>query len=466
VRRLVPLIIAAALVLVLAVPAQAAKTEIGVADDRILIPGGAAADRVVAEWAANGVDTVRIFAHWGRIAPPRKPAGFRAADPNDPHYQWFYVDGAVERVRAAGMAVTLTVTGPGPSWTSADPDRRQGQFKPRASAFGAFAAAVAKRYGSRVDRYILWNEPNISAWLSPQARCSRGTCTPVSPHLYRSLVRAAYPRIESVDPVAQIVIGALSPRGQRLRASNTVMRPLLFLRRFGCRSDAWTRLRTAECRTFKPATGDGFSIHPYSGRTAPERPHPNADDVGLAQIHNLTATLDRLQRAKAVRSTTRRLGIYVDEYGYQTRPPDQIAGIKPSQQDAWLQRAAYMAWRSARIKLFTQYLWRDEPRGRDGSFSGWQSGLRFNGGRAKPSLAHFDTPFALDAARNRLWGQVRPGGAHTVTIERKLKNGGWITFAVVGTDSRGYFTLTRPLTRGASYRYRSDDGRVSATLRR
>jgi Cellulase (glycosyl hydrolase family 5) len=452
------------LLLALAAPAHAASPEIGIADDRILMSGGPTADRAVAEWRDMGVDTVRIFALWSQIAPASKPGGFRSADPNDPHYRWFYVDDAIERVRAAGMSVTLTVTGPGPAWTSSAPRRGQGQWKPRPSAYAAFAAAVAKRYASRVDRYILWNEPNIWVWLSPQARCRRGRCTPMAPHLYRRLVRAAYPAIADNDPVSEIVIGALSPRGQRLRNTRTVMRPLLFLRRLGCRTDAWQRMTTGECRGFKPATGDGFAIHPYSGRLAPELRHPNADDVGLAQIRTLSATLDRLQRARALRATTRRFQIFIDEYGYQTSPPDRIAGVKPQTQDAWLQRAAYLAFRTPRIRLFTQYLWRDEPRSPDGSFSGWQSGLRFVGGRPKPSLAHFDTPFVLDARNRRLWGQVRPGGAHTVTVERKPKTGVWSTFAVTRTNARGYWTLRRPLTQGASYRYRAD-GRVSATLR-
>ena len=89
-------------------------------------------------------------------------------------------------------------------------------------------------------------------WLYPQSRCSRGRCTPVSPHLYRGLVRAAYPAVRDADPGAKIVIGVLSPRGQRLRAGDTVMRPLVFLRAFGCRSDRWTRLRTSECRKLPP----------------------------------------------------------------------------------------------------------------------------------------------------------------------------------------------------------------------
>jgi hypothetical protein len=461
-RRLAPLLVL--VILAAAAPAHAASGEIGIADDRILMPGGPVADRAVAEWAANGVDTVRIFAQWSRIAPARKPRRFDPDNPADPHYQWFYLDNAIARVRQAGMSVTLTVTGPGPVWTSARPGLRRPAYRPRPAAFAAFAEAVARRYAASVDRYLLWNEPNIHAWLAPQARCTRSGCTPVAPHLYRSLVRAAYPAIAEHDPVAQIVIGVLSPRGQRLRNANTVMRPLLFLRRFGCRSDAWRRMTSGDCRRFRPATGDGFAIHPYSGRIAPERPHPNGDDVGLAQISNLTATLDRLQRLGAIRSTTPRLGIYIDEYGYQTSPPDRIAGVRLRTQDTWLQRAAYLAWRHSRIRLFTQYLWRDEPRTRGRSFSGWQSGLRYTGGRAKPSLAHFDTPFALDVARSRLWGQVRPGGAHTVTVERKARGRSWGRLAIATTDSRGYWTLQRRLSSSLSYRFRSDDGRVSATL--
>ena len=462
-RRLTPFL-ALVLLVVLAGPAQAAKTEIGVADDRILMPGGPAADRAVAEWRANGVDTVRIFALWSRIAPVQKPKGFRPGDANNPYYVWTVLDQAVDRVLGAGMRVTLTVTGPGPAWSSAKPGRRQGAYKPKPAEYAAFAQAVARRYAAKVDRYILWNEPNISVWLAPQARCSRGVCTPVSPHLYRNLVRAAYPRIVASDPAAEIIIGGLSPRGQRLRTPTTVMRPLLFLRRFACRSDSYARLTTGECRGFKPATGDGFSIHPYSGRSAPEHKHPNADDVSLAQIGKLTSTLDRLKRLKALRSA-RRMGVFVDEYGYQTRPPDPIAGISPSKQDAYLQRAAYVAWQTGRVRLFTQYLWRDEPRAKDGAFSGWQSGLRYAGGRAKPSLAHFDTPFVIDARRSRLWGQIRPGGAHTVAVERRTPLGPWAPLATVQTDGRGYWTLRTTLAKGTKYRF-SADGMVSATLRR
>ncbi len=462
--RLVPALLAL-LILLPVQTAHAASTEVGIADDRILMAGGPAADLAVAEWRAMGVDTVRMFALWSRIAPATRPAGFDGADPASRGYSWAGLDAAVARVRAAGMRVTLTITGPGPLWSSSSPSRRRPAYKPRPSSYAAFATAVARRYGADVNRYLLWNEPNIAGWLAPQARCARRRCTPVSPHLYRGLVRAAYPAVRRADPGAKVVIGVLSPRGQRLQRADTVMRPLVFLRAFGCRSDRWKRLRIKECRGFRRATGDGFAIHPYSSLSAPERGHPNADDVSLAQVGNLAATLDRLQRARAIRSTTRRFGIYIDEYGYQTNPPDRLAGIGARRQDSYLQRAAYVAWRNPRVRLFTQYLWRDEPRSSDGSYGGWQSGLRYVGGRAKPALSHFDTPFVLDASRNRLWGQVRPGGAHKVTVQRRTAGRAWRRLAVVRTDRRGYWKLKRRLVRGTSYRFRAS-GATSATLRR
>jgi len=463
-KRLLPLLISL-LALVPAATASAKSTEVGITDDRILIAGGERADKAVAEWKKLGIDNVRIFAHWSKIAPKTRPAGFNGADPGSPGYLWAYVDAAVARVRAAGMTVTLTITGPGPLWSSSQPKKRKPAYKPRPGAYRAFATAVARRYGAQVDRYILWNEPNIYTWLAPQASCKHRHCTPVAPHLYRSLVRAAYPAVKAADPGAQVIIGALSPRGQRLRRANTVMRPLLFLRRLGCRNDRFLRMRGGACKGFKTVTGDGFAIHPYSGRLPPQRSHPNRDDVALASVSRLTRTLDRLQAVAALKPTTRRFGVYVDEYAYQTNPPDRVGGVAMFKQDRWLQRAAYIAWRNPRIRLFTQYLWRDEPRSRRG-YGGWQSGLRTASGRGKPSLTHFDTPFELDTARNRLWGQVRPGGRHTVTVQhRPHKSGGWRTLATVSTDARGYWSIVRHLRPGTAYRFKSG-GATSSTLRR
>ena len=344
---------ALAAVLILAAPAHAAGPELGIADDRILLAGGPLADEAVAEWADMGIEQVRILALWSRIAPNHAEGA----------YDWTSLDHAVDRVVAAGMEPMLNVTGPGPLWVSRRSERGEPRYDPDPALYGEFARAVAERYGDRVDRYILWNEPNLAGWLMPQASCVGKRCSSVAPHLYRSLVRGAYPLVHDADPGAEVLIGALAPRGDELSRENANHRPLAFLRAFGCVDARFKQLTTGRCRGFKPATADGFAFHPHGVLTSPETPFPNPDDVALASLSRLTSTLDRLQRGGRMKATTRRFNLFIDEFGYQTNPPDKLAGVSPTQQDQWLQRAAYLAWRNPRVKLFSQYLWRDEPRG-------------------------------------------------------------------------------------------------------
>ena len=380
-------------------------------------------------------------------------------------------DEAIGRVRRAGMKVMLTVSGPGPVWTSRSPGRGNPRYKPDPAEYADFATAVARRYGADVDRYILWNEPNLPSWLQPQATwCAHRRCTPVAPHLYRGLVRAAYPAIEAADPGAEVLIGALSSRGARHEvARNSTLRPLVFLRALGCVFDELRRACAAgDCKGFKPATCGRLRVPPRTGTlTSPDRAYRNRDDVNLASLPRLESALDRLQRGGRLRATTRRFNLFLDEYGYQTGPPDRTAGVALATQDRWLQRAAYRAWRDPRVRLLAQYQWYDEPLRQAGSaFAGWQSGLRFLSGRAKPALAHFDTPMQVDAARSRLWGQARPGDAQTVTVERRSRGAKRYTvMARLRTDARGYWTLKRRLTKGARYRFRTGVA-TSASFRR
>jgi hypothetical protein len=325
---------------------------------------------------------------------------------------------------------------------------------------------VAARYADQVDRYILWNEPNLGGWLRPQAACFGKACNSVAPHLYRDLVNAAYPAIHAADSKAQVLIGAMSSRGSSLTTENSNHRPLAFLRALGCVDAKFKKLTTGRCRNFKPAQADGFAFHPHGVLAAPETVFPNSDDVSIASLSRLTSVLDKLSNAKRLKGSKRKLDLYLDEFGYQTNPPDKFTGITLSQQDQWLQRAAYQAWRNKRVKLFAQYLWLDEPRSINNANGGWQSGVRFHDGRAKPSLKHFAMPFALDASRGRLWGQVRTRETRTVTVERRLAGSSkWKKLGTRRTDAQGYWSWTTRLTVGASYRFRAA-GATSATFKR
>ncbi len=453
------LAVAVALLAVLAGPASAwasAAGETGIEDERLLFSDPAEAQAAVSDWAQLGVDIVRIHARWGAIARGggrlTRPPGFHGADPDEPGYQWGALDNAIGLVRSAGMRVMLTVTGPGPLWTSRRPRRHNPLYDPNPVEFGRFARAVARRYEAAVERYLIWNEPNQPGWLQPQNACVRRVCTHVSPHLYRGLVREAERAIHAVDPGAEVVIGELAPIGNPPHTDRTPVAPLPFLRALACVDVSYHAIHGGRCRDFHPAGGDSFGYHPHPVQLAPDQPNPDRDDAQLADLGRLFGVLDKLTARGRLRSLRGgRLGVHLTEFGYQTSPPDHAIGIPVALQNRYLQQAAYIAWRSARIRGLTFYQWEDEPVHYTGpgtkAYAGWQSGLRYVNGRPKPAFSTFADPFVMDLPRGRrtarLWGQIRPGGAHQVTLLRRAPGEPDFTpFAALDTDADGYFSRT------------------------
>ncbi len=471
-RRLLPALAAAALLHPAAAHASGAMTT-GIADDRALLqePSDERAAATAAAWAALGIDDVRIFAEWDRIAPApadaTAPEGFDARDPASPLYDFGALDRAVRLVTEAGMRPVLSVTGPGPLWASAAPSRGQARYKPRPDLFGQFAAAVAARYGQAVDRYVIWNEPNLPLWLQPQNTCSGRRCTPYAPHLYRRLVRAAYPEIHAADAGATVLAGALAPRGDRPASANARTKPLAFIRSMACVDGRFRRDRRGGCAGFQPLTADGIAYHPHATTFAPTVPRADLDEASIGDLPRLERTLDAAQRAGGLREPTgAHFGLWLTEWGYQTRPPDPLQGVTLPQQSRWLQVGARLAWRDPRVRMLVQYEWRDEPLGRGNvavRYSGWQSGLRFADDRPKPALASFPNPFDVSVSRRTatLWGQVRPGASHVVTVQRRRPGTTrWITLRTLSTNAGGYWSLRRVLATPQQFRFlwQPDDG--------
>jgi hypothetical protein len=459
-----------ALAVALLVPAAAhasSSMETGIADDAALLnePNDARAAAAVAAWAALGIDDVRIFVQWQAIAPGvsevKAPAGFNSADPDSPGYNWSQVDRAVNLVSAAGMRPMLVVTGPGPLWASQVPARHNVRYKPRPDLFGQFARAVALRYAAAVDRYILWNEPNLPLWLQPQNTCTGAHCTPYAPHLYRQLVRAAYPALKTVDPSATVLFGALAPRGERPVKQNTKTRPLAFIRALGCVKVTLKRDRSGPCKTFKPLTADGLAYHPHAVFRAPDDPQPNLDEASLGDTPRLERTLDLTQRAGGLKKAGGgKFPLYFTEWGYETQPPDTLRGVSLPRQSRWLQQGAYIGYKDPRVKLLTQYEWRDEPLRVTGTskYASWQSGLRFANDKAKPSLKSFANPFFIAQRPRsrvaRLWGQVRPGETHRVTVQRRKRGATrWTKVKTLSTNGAGYWKLTQTVNTTTDYRF-------------
>ncbi len=458
------LILAIATLALTASPALAAKSmEIGVADDRLLLGTSESAAAAIADWQAAGVDSVRVVARWGAYAPDPEartpPAGFDGSDHTDPRYDWSALDRGIGMAHGAGLKVMVTVTGWGPVWGSEFPVKDNPRFKPSPERFAAFARAVATRYGGMVDRYLIWNEPNTTLWFQPQSQCVGDRCAPYSPHHYRRIVRAADPAIRAADAGADILVGALAPRGTSGTKPNGALRPLLFMREYGCVSKSFKKVRSSFCRGFKPAGADAFAYHPHGLKLAPDQPDRVADQAHLADLSQVTSTLDRVVKAGGIRARgTKRLPLFLDEYAYQTKPPDRTLGVSATDQARYLAQSAYLAWKHPRVRNLTWYVWEDEPENANGG--GWQSGVKYFGGDRKRSFGVFASPFWAERARKgvaRVWGQVRPGGGTTVTLERKA-GGAWKQVATVGTDGRGAFRRDVRIGSKTTFRFTWDGG--------
>lgn len=448
----------------LASPATAASSmAVSLADDGVLNGAHGDPEPIVGAWKRAGVDDVRLFAQWSHIAPDtnavRPPKGFD--DTAEGAYDFRALDRKIDLVRAHGMSVTLTVTGPGPVWGSKEPARRNPRWKPDPRRFGRFATAVTKHVAARVDRYVVWNEPNVATWLQPQFRCTGADrCVSYAPHLYRELAAEGYAAIRRHDPSATIAIGATSSKGDRYSTRvNATTQPLTFLREMACVTSRYTRRKGGYCRGFKAARGNVLAYHPHSNTLTPGQRSPSRNDARMGDLSRLTTVLDKLTRARrisAVGVKRKRLPLWLDEYAYETNPPDHRLGISLAKQSTWSQWGWWTAARNPRVKLLTHYEWRDEAIAEDDELAhGWQSGLYFVDGRAKPLAQAFPNPiFGWRTSRSAaVWGQVRPGrGRVRVQLQRR-SGGAWRPYKTVTTNSYGAFEVRVPRSSSARYRY-------------
>lgn len=449
-------------VAVLSTPAPAAAArgaETSIMDDQLLLNATTEQiDKEMALFSAMGVDRLRVSAFWDQVAPDAlarsKPAGFDAANPSDPGYKFDALDRAIAGAARHGIRVMLTISTPAPVWATRDPARENPVWKPKPAEFGAFTTALVKRYAASVDHWGISNEPNRAAWLQPQAD-RRGR--PISAHLYRGLVQAAYPRIKDGDPNSVALVGELASTGSSdPRGATAHQRPLSFLRAMACRDRANRPVRTGRCRGFKPVPVDAIGHHPYQLLFEPYHRSEDRDDAAINDGRRLLRTLDRLTSVGALRSPGgRRLDVFYTEFGYQTDPPDPFSGVSLAEQRRYLQEAAYLAWRTPRVRGLNQFRLTDGALNGagPGRFKEFQSGLLFRNRRPKPAFAIFPHPFVITG--DRFWGQVRPGGAHSVRVERRgSPKERFRLVAQVLTNHRGYFNFRLPGRKAGQYRYR------------
>ncbi len=466
IRRLLACSLTAAAVLFAPQAASASSSQLSIfEDDRELLGFGGDPAEAMAELRFLGVDVVRVnVIHYVVHRRPRdrsRPRGFNASDPNSPLYDWSRIDRFVELARANGLQVMLTITGPGPFYTSASPRRCRRlpcTFRPKPSEFGGFATAVAKRYRGQVDYYAIWNEPNIeNNWLTPRFQRTRHGRVDVAGAIYRKLFQAGQRAVARNDPGRRnrVLFGEVA----------AVASPLPLLRAALC-LDADGRPFRGRLKALQGCSGrvarlniGGFSVHPYNfgGYGSPRSTTVRKTALPLAYMPRLHRLMDGAARRGRI---GRGKGIYVTEHGFQTRPPDS-RGVSPANQARYINESDRLFFADRRVRSVAQYELFDDPRGDQ-----FNSGLRYSrarGGGLKPSYKAYRLPLVVtrrSASSVEVYGQVRParllsGGPFTRPLVQAAPRGGaFTTVATPTTNRRGIFRINVRRAGAASSRWR------------
>jgi hypothetical protein len=348
-----------------------------------------------------GFTHLRVTASWSSLAPEpaakTRPA-FDAADPAAydrlADVSWEKLDRVVREASSRDIGALIDIGFWAPLW-AAEPADEGGTENPRTNIdvreYADFARAVVRRYSGayappgedalpRVDMYSVWNEPNIPGFFEPQWQAGENGRVPASPHLYRSMVDAAYAAIKEVRPDTTVLVGGLAPRGSYDTAELAGgVPPLAFVRELACVDRQLEPLTRSGCERFRKVRGDGFSIHPYGFGTPPEE-SGRRDDVHIADLGRLIDLLRALARQGRV---DQGLGeLYITEFGYKTDPPDP-KGVSAEEQLSYWLRSEEIAASHPEVRMFAQFLIRDSVC--EGCLF-WPTGYRYADGRAKPLM--------------------------------------------------------------------------------
>lgn len=187
------------------------------------------------------------------------------------------------------------------------PPRSLARTQAEATAFAAYAAAVARAY-PQVKQFVIGNEPNQPAFWRPQL--SRSGAVLSAPSFGRYLA-AAYDALKQVDPGITVVGVGLSPRGNDNPAarSNRSTSPVRFLGALG----AWYR---KSGRTRPLMDGLAFHLYPRAATDSLLRHYdwPNAGYADLARVKQ--AFWDAFH-GTAQPTTLDGLKLYLNEAGWQ-----------------------------------------------------------------------------------------------------------------------------------------------------
>jgi hypothetical protein len=448
VRRLCPAGAVAAVVLLLAIPANAG----GPLETAVLEPESAFLERV----RAAGATAVQMHLNWRSVAPTQRPIGFDPSNPADPAYDWSRFDAALKRVTAKGFRPLVAVLY-APAWAEGKGIGAPGTVRPDPVEFGKFARAAALRYSGsfgglpRIQYWQAWAEQNLFYLLNPQREKTRA----VSPALYRRMLNSFATAVHSVRADNVVGTGGLAPFEVFApdRKTSLSIGPLEFMRLMLCMSKDLKPTCRAKSRF------DAWAHHPYTSG-GPNHHASRPDDVSLGDLPEMKRLLNAAIRAGHVVSR-QPVRFWVTEFGWDTNPPDP-KGVPLQEHARWVSEALYRMWQSG-VSLVVWLQIRDNLM----SEGVVQQGLYLKGptpdqDQPKPALQAFRFPtVALPSPSGvAVWGRTPTSSAGRVILERRLR-GGWRRLAVVRANRYGIFQRAFKIRPGGYIRARASSGELS-----
>ena len=303
--------------------------------------------------------------------------------------------------------------------------------------------------------YSIWNEPNIGkTWLTPRFQRTRYGKVDVAGAIYRKLFQAGYKSIARYDGARRnrVLFGETAAIGSPL--------PLLYAAlcldpKGGLSRDACGPCTAARVG-WAGSTSEAWPIHPYNqgGYGTPQSRTRTKTSLPLAympRLHRLLSTAARRGRIGGGK------GIWVTEFGFQTKPPDPF-GVSPTNQARYINESDRLFFSDRRVKSVAQYELTDVPQ-RDQ----FNTGLRFvrsRGGAAEAVLRGLPRADRRHQALVGLRGGLRAGAAGAliggrtqVAIQMRI-GGVFTTVSQAGTNSRGIFRVNVSRSGAAAARWR------------
>ena len=382
----------------------------------------------------SGGKIARVGIGWRGIAP-NEPAD--PSDPDSAGYFWAGPDSAVREADKRGMDVIFTI-GVAPNWAEGANRPASvlgGTWKPDPNKLATFGKALAKRYNGntpdplnpgqklpKVNKYEVWNESNLSAFLTPQTENGQNFAV----EHYRKMVNAFYPAVHAIQSDAQVIAGSLSPIGSDTSGgAGERQGPLKFLRELLCVKGK-KKVKPFNCG--EKISFDVLSHHPINV-DRPPLAKAKGDDAGIAETPLIKNMLKVSEKAGTV-ATPGKHPLWMTEIWWNSNPPKKGNKIPTlDEQAAYIEESFYYLW-TQKIPVAMLYQVGDEK----GSV--FQTGVYFDSGKPKPSQTAFSFPLVGDRKSKTkvgVWGiapasgkvqiQVKGKGGST-TKKLKAKKGG------------------------------------------